>query len=96
MGLVNQLLYDASMTYMNTQWVLVEWVDWIWELKEGFLISYNRQILTLCCQFCRIMLFLDQQLSDLWGAYQIINHLGFRNLTVNHSLHFVDPNTHNN
>ena len=32
--------------------------------------------------------------SDLWAAYNTIDSLGYQHLTVNHSLHFVDPETH--
>ena len=33
-------------------------------------------------------------MSDLWRAYGTVNNLGYRHLTVNHRLNFVDPVTH--
>ena len=32
-------------------------------------------------------------LSDLWRAYNTVDNLGNTHLTVNHSIHFVDPVT---
>ena len=31
--------------------------------------------------------------TDMWGAYNQLANLGYQHGTVNHSLHFVDPNT---
>ena len=32
-------------------------------------------------------------ISDEWRAYNQINNAGYNHMTVNHSVHFVDPNT---
>ena len=32
-------------------------------------------------------------ISDLWAAFSTISNLGCQHLTVNHSLHFIDPYT---
>ena len=32
--------------------------------------------------------------SDLWRAYSTVNTFGYQHFTVNHSVNFVDPETH--
>ena len=31
--------------------------------------------------------------TDMWAAYNGLNQLGYQHRTVNHTLHFVDPQT---
>ncbi|XP_076620040.1 uncharacterized protein LOC143341192 [Colletes latitarsis] len=32
-------------------------------------------------------------ISDCWKAYDCLNHKGYKHLTVNHKMNFVDPNS---
>ena len=32
-------------------------------------------------------------ISNLWRAYSTVRHIGYMHTTVNHNVHFVDPQT---
>ena len=65
------------------------------DTQEGFLVAVDRRgagtLLPVLQDYVSPG---TTVVSDLWGAYQTINNLGHRHLTVNHSIHFVDPVTH--
>ncbi|RUS82738.1 hypothetical protein EGW08_009518 [Elysia chlorotica] len=77
---------------VRTQWVF-GCIDV--ESKHGFLVAVpQRDAATLLPILQQYVLPGTTVVSDLWGAYNTINNLGYHHLTVNHSLHFVDPATH--
>lgn len=62
--------------------------------KEGFLVTVpNRNAETLLPIIKKYILPGTTVVSDCWRAYNRVGSEGFSHLTVNHSLHFVDPIT---
>lgn len=62
--------------------------------KQGFLIPVpHRDAATLLPIINQYILPGTTIHSDMWAAYNNIGQMGFQHQTVNHSLHFVDPQT---
>ena len=77
---------------VNTQWVFGGINV---ETKHGFLVAVpQRDAATLLPILQQYVLPGTTVVSDLWAAYNTIGNMGYQHLTVNHSLHFVDPQTH--
>ena len=74
-------------------------VQWVFggidcNTKEGFLVSVpRRDAATLIPILTRYVRRGTTVVSDLWRAYNMVGANGYNHLTVNHSLHFVDPVT---
>ena len=76
---------------VNTQWVFggIEV-----NLKNCFLVAVeNRTAAMLLPIIQQYILPGTTVVSDLWCAYNTVGNLGYIHLTVNHSIHFVDPVT---
>jgi hypothetical protein len=62
--------------------------------KKGFLVTVPRRdagtLLAVIQQWIRPGTTVH---SDQWGAYNQLANIGYAHGTVNHTLHFVDPNT---
>ncbi|GFN76105.1 transposase, isxo2-like domain-containing protein [Plakobranchus ocellatus] len=74
---------------LDTQWVFGG-IDV--QTKEGFLVAVpQRDAATLLPILQTYVLPGTTVMSDMWAAYNTINNIGYRHLTVNHNLNFVDP-----
>jgi transposase-like protein len=63
--------------------------------KKGFLITVpNRNAETLMTIIRTRIHPGSVVVSDLWAAYNTINHFSYTHMTVNHKYNFVDPRTH--
>ena len=77
---------------VNTQWVFGGISV---ETKHGFLVAVPHGDAAMLLPTLQQYVFPSTTIvSDLWAAYNTIGNMGYQHLTVNHSLHFVDPQTH--
>jgi transposase-like protein len=61
---------------------------------RAFLVPVeNRTAATLKTELCKWVESETTVISDCWSAYRDIDSLGYEHRTVNHTLHFVDPDT---
>ena len=59
-----------------------------------FSLQFNDVMLRHCCLFSNNICSPGTTVcSDLWRAYNTVGNIGYQHLTVNHSIHYVDPNT---
>ena len=73
---------------VRTQWVFGGLDS---QTKQGFLVAVDRRDTdTLLPVLQQYVLPGTTVVSNLWGAYNTINTLGYQHLTVNHSINFVD------
>ena len=76
---------------MNTQWVFGG-IDV--NTKDVFLVAVERRDAeTLLPVPQEHVLHGTTVISDLWRAYSTVGHIGYEHMTVNHNVHFVDPQT---
>ena len=66
-------------------------VDWTQRRKKVFLVAVDRRDAdTLLPVLQEYIIPGSTVVSDLWRAYGTVNNIGYRHLTVNHRLNFVD------
>ena len=76
---------------VNTQWVFGG-IDV--NTKDVFLVAVERRDAeTLLPVLQEHVLHGTTVISDLWRAYSTVGHIGYKHMTVNHNVHFVDPQT---
>ena len=87
----------VSRKYSRGHLVREQWVFGGYDIdtKESFMVSVDRRdaqtLLPIIQQFIMPS---TTVVSDMWGAYNALNNMGYQHLTVNHSINFVEPVTH--